>query len=283
MLERKICKRCGDTIYSDIDYCLDCLEYLEVERLSSLNQKDFDLELAGFIANLMKDKKFTTESENKLEAFMMARFFVSPALQIICAKLSLADVPEVFYGASRKVRNYLKKVDEANNHKDWRFMSLLQMANGECEEFGICTEDCYELIADPFTLNDDDLCSKIKLNIVDQKGKVYEIEDFLGFCADDIMPYEMIGKERVDSGKVITFRVGKKVSPFLPRFSERFNTLGGFLCKDFENPYDECEMCGKGRLHFAQLDAKQFGFGEGCLQLGICKNCGDIQIRFEQT
>jgi hypothetical protein len=207
---------------------------------------------------------------------MMVDENVSLNLQALCVKLGLTDIPEIYYGANDKIINDLEELKNSKNPRDYSLESCYSVATGKEDWLNICNKDCYELVADDFEIDEDELPSKIKLNIEDASGKSYKIDNLFECLDEDML-------EGAKAKEVVTFRVKNKVSPFLPRFNDRSNTLGGYLCEDFDSEYDECEKCDEEMQHLAQLNAKQFGFEEGCFQLSICPDCHHIQVRFEQT
>ena len=283
-MEKRICKNCGSAYYFDAEYCMFCQEKLEVERIGQLSDVEVENEYNRIIEAIINSASLSKENEKHITRLMMAKGNAPLNLQAVCAKFDIYDIPEVFIGAENVIVEELNKKWLAGGKKNYSLLTALEMAQGKEESISRCSTECYELIPEDFEIDDEDF-SKVKLNIVTPEGKNIEIEDFLGpFINEDDMPYEMIGKEREDNGREVTYRVGERKSAFLPRFSDftQTNTYGGYTPWDFDD-FESCEECDGEMEHIAQIGGVAFHFDEGVFFISKCKDCGKYVVQYFQT
>ena len=206
---------------------------------------------------------------------------VNPQLQVVCAKLDVYDIPEVFIGADTLVVETLEKKWNESDKNDFGLKIALDMAHGCDESIERCSRLCYELSPDEFTISDDNV-SKVKLRIITPERESIEFEDFYGDLISDCLPYEMIGEERPDNGTVVTYRPGRKLSAFLPRLSDfGVNAYGGYAAGDFWD-FEMFDACDGYLEHVAQIDGKPFHFDEGMFLISRCVECKKYVIQYFQ-
>ncbi len=283
-MEKRTCKKCGVNYYYDSEYCYGCLRKMELDEISSLTDDEIQNEYLKIAHKIIETGELDKELRKRLITLMMACEKVNPQLQVVCAKFKIYEVPEVFIGAEKVVVDKLNEMWLEDGKKDYKLRTALEMATGEEESIARCSKECYELILDDFEIDDYDI-SKIKLNIVTPDGETISIKDFWGpFIDEDCLPYEMMGKKRKDNGKEATYRVGKRISAFLPRLSEfeEVNAYGGYAAWDFDD-FESCEKCDGELEHIAQISGVPFHFDDGNFFISKCKDCGKYVVQYFQT
>lgn len=281
-MEKRICKRCGDVFYFESEYCMSCKGKIELERLGNLSEGEIQNEYAQIAKDILDSGKLEKTVAERLKNLMMVCDKANPRLQVVCAKLDVYDIPEVFIGADSMVVAVLEKKWSEGGKKNFDLKNALDMAKNCEESITRCSTECYELIPDEFDIPDDDV-SKVKLRIITPEGKSVEFEDFYGDLVNDSLPYDMIGKERPDNGIVVTYRQGRSISAFLPRFSEfGVNAYGGYAAWDFDD-FETCDVCDGDLEHIAQIDGKPFHFDDGKFMVSRCKDCGKYVIQYFQS